>query len=132
MESTLIILKPDAVKRCMVYKLIGIWEKKGFTIARMMMMQPTKSLMSLHYQEHAKKPFFDALVSRMISGPCVVMVVTGPDVVQWSRIILGDADPESAGVTTIRGKYATSIEANLVHASDSVASAKREIALWFE
>jgi nucleoside-diphosphate kinase len=131
MEQTLIIFKPDAVRRHLVSHLTKVWEKKsGFEIVSSRLLHATPSLMAAHYAEHAGKPYFEALVARMTNGPCVVMIVQGPGVVAWSRAILGATDPTKAEPWTIRGQYATLMSENVVHASDSADSAEREIALW--
>lgn len=129
-EQTLIIFKPDALKRKMVSKLTKIWEQKGYTFVASRLFQPTSTQMQCHYEEHTGKPFFDDLVARMSSSKCLFFIIEGPDVIAWSRAVLGATDPTKADVNSIRGKYATFYRENLVHASDSIASAKREIALW--
>jgi nucleoside-diphosphate kinase len=130
MERTLIIFKPDAIKRRMVSKLIKIWEQKGYNIVATRLFQPTKEQMTQHYQEHQGKPFFDALVQRMSSDKCLFFIIEGPSVIKWSRAVLGATDPNQADVHSIRGAFATHYTENLVHASDSEQSAEREIALW--
>ncbi len=129
-EQTLIIFKPDAVKRQMVGKLLKLWEEKGYTIVAARLFRGGKDVFSRHYAEHAGKPFFDALVDRMSSAKCMVFIISGPNVVKWSREILGATDPSNASVSSIRGAYATHYTENLVHASDSCASAEREITIW--
>lgn len=129
-ERTLIIFKPDALKRRMVSKLLKIWEQKGYDIVHSRMFQASKEDFSKHYAEHVGKPFFEALVDRMSSDKCFFFIIEGRNVIKWSREVLGATDPTSASVYSIRGAYATHYTENLVHASDSRDSAKREIELW--
>ena len=130
LEETLIIFKPETVERKLVHKLIKLWEQKGYTIVASRLLVADKRVMELHYAEHADKLFYSALVERMTRGPCIVMIVRGAGVIQWSRDVIGATYPRAACAQSVRGKYATEMEYNLVHASDSVASAEREIALW--
>ena len=120
-ERTLIIFKPDAVRRKMVHVLLKSWELKGFVIEKVGGGIPTRDEMEIHYAEHKEKPFYEALVTRMSTGTCVFVIFSGPDVVRWSREKIMD----------LRKQYATSTQENLIHGSDSLEAAEREIGLWF-
>lgn len=120
-EKTLIIFKPDAVRRKMVHTLLAAWEMKGFVIELVCGRVPKKEEMELHYAEHKGKGFYEALVKRMSTGYCVFVVFSGTNVVCWSR----------EKIMQIRRDYATSMQENLVHGSDSIEAAIREIEIWF-
>ncbi|MFW0184458.1 nucleoside-diphosphate kinase [Rothia sp. CCM 9418] len=134
-ECTLILIKPDGVKRQLVGEILHRIERKGYTLAQMKMLTPTESLLAQHYSEHLEKPFYPALLEFMLSGPVVAAVFEGEEVVEAIRTIMGPSNPVSAPAGTIRGDYgrawSTSVQQNLIHGSDSVASAEREIAIWF-
>jgi nucleoside-diphosphate kinase len=131
MERTLIIFKPEALKRALCGTILRKFERKGYILAACKMLIGSKREFEEHYAEHRGKSFFDELTTRMTVGPCLFLVMQGPTVVEWSRKLIGATDPNNAAIGTIRGDYATSLTQNLIHASDSVASANREIALWF-
>lgn len=131
MERTLIILKVDAVRRFLCGKLISRWENKGYQIVACKLEQGSKQMFEEHYAEHNGKAFFNDLTTRMTVGPCMFLVMAGPDVVAWSRKLIGATDPANASIGTIRGDYGMGVNQNVVHASDSVDSANREISLWF-
>ena len=126
----MIIFKPDAVERGLVGTLLSRWETKGYEIVAMKKLVAEREVMELHYLEHQEQNFYHALVDRMIAGPIVVVVFQGKNVVQWSRAEIGPTDPSIAPSSTIRGRFAIDRESNVVHASDSVGSAKRELAVW--
>jgi nucleoside-diphosphate kinase len=131
MESTLVILKPDAVRRGLIGEVLGRIERKGLRIDGLRMMRVTKAVARRHYQEHAAKPFFDELVAFITSGPVVVAKVSGRDAIAVVRALMGVTDPAKSPPGTIRGDLGLEITENLVHGSDSPASAKRELALFF-
>lgn len=133
-ERTLILVKPDGVERGLIGQILSRFESKGYTIEKLKMLQPTKELLAQHYAEHEGKPFYQPLVDFMVSGPVVAAVLSGERVIEGVRSMLGTSDPTLAAPGTIRGDlgrdWGDSAQKNLVHASDSPASAEREIALW--
>jgi len=131
-KETLVLIKPNAVKRRLTGNIIRWFEQRGLCICAMKMLRIAPELAAKHYAEHIEKPFYGELVEYITSGPVVAMVVSGPEAVEVVRHIVGATNPLEAAPGSIRGKYATSICCNAVHASDSEASAKREIALFFE
>ena len=130
-QSTFIMVKPDGVRRRLVGEVIRRIESKGYELSEMKLFTIDESLAREHYQEHTEKPFFGELVSFITSGPVVAMVVSGEDAVSGMRQIMGATNPLEAAPGSIRGDYATVITENLVHGSDSPASAEREIKLFF-
>jgi nucleoside-diphosphate kinase len=131
-ERTLVLVKPDGVKRQLVGEILGRIERKGLTIAALELKNVSEELASAHYAEHAEKPFFGSLLEFITSGPVVAAVVEGPRAIAAFRQIAGGTDPvEKAVPGTIRGDLALVTQDNLVHGSDSPESAAREIALWF-
>jgi len=131
MERTLVLLKPDAVQRRLVGRIIARFEEKGLKIVGMKLMRVTRELAERHYAEHREKPFFPELVSFITSSPIVAMVVEGPGAIDEVRKLMGKTNPREAAPGTIRGDYGLSITMNLVHGSDSPASAAREIPIFF-
>ncbi|NLW60613.1 MAG: nucleoside-diphosphate kinase [Firmicutes bacterium] len=131
MEKTLVLLKPDAVERRLVGRIISIYEEKGLNITALKMLKPDQDIVEAHYQEHKDKPFFPALVTYLTRGKVCALIIEGENVVNTVRKINGATDPAEAEAGTIRGQFALSKSENLVHASDSVASAEREIKIWF-
>ncbi|HIE48338.1 TPA: nucleoside-diphosphate kinase [Candidatus Bipolaricaulota bacterium] len=131
MERTLVLLKPDAVQRRLVGRIISRFEDKGLKIVGMKLMQVTPELAERHYDEHREKPFFGELVSFITSSPIVAMVVEGPGAIDEVRKLMGKTNPRDAAPGTIRGDWGLSITMNLVHGSDSPASAAREIPIFF-
>ena len=135
MERTLILVKPDGVRRGLVGEVISRIESKGYQITDLKLMNPTRALLEEHYAEHKGKPFFDPLVEFMLSGPIVAMVAEGQRVIEGFRSLAGVTDPTVASPGTIRGDLArdqgTKVVQNLVHGSDSPESANREIAIFF-
>ena len=130
-ESTLVICKPDAVRRGLVGEVIGRIERKGLRITDIRMLRIDEDLAGRHYSEHRDKPFFGELVSFITSGEVVVARVEGEQAVSVVRTLMGPTDPATAPPGTIRGDFATVITENLVHGSDSPESAKRELDLFF-
>lgn len=131
MERTYVMVKPDGVQRNLVGEIISRFEKKGFKIAALKMLQLDRATAERHYAEHIGKPFFEALASYITSGPVIAMVLEGKDVVATARAMNGATNPANAGPGTIRGDFAIEVGRNVIHGSDSVESASREIAIYF-
>ncbi len=131
-EQTLILCKADAVARGLVGEILARYEKRGYTIAACKLMMAVAERAKKHYAEHEGKPFFDGLVSYLASAPIVALVIEGADAIEACRTTNGATNPIKAAPGTIRGDFGQTIARNLVHASDSLESAKREIAIWFE
>jgi nucleoside-diphosphate kinase len=132
MEQTFLMVKPDGVERGLIGEIIGRIERKGFIIREMKMMNVTEELAKAHYEEHAEKPFFGELVTFLTSGPVVALRVEGADVVAVSRLLIGKTKPLEAAPGTIRGDFANTMSENVIHGSDSIESAERELGLWFQ
>ena len=130
-EQTLSIIKPDAVSKNHIGDIVARFEKAGLTIAAMRLLQLSRAQAEGFYAEHKGRPFFDGLVDFMISGPVVVQVLSGANAILLNRELMGATDPAKAAAGTIRADFATAIDANAVHGSDSPASAAREIAYFF-
>lgn len=130
-ESTLVIVKPDGVRRGLSGEILGRMERKGLRIEEMRLMRIDRDLAERHYDEHRDKPFFDELVEFITSGEVVVARVSGEQAVSVVRTLMGPTDPAAAPPGTIRGDFGTVITQNLVHGSDSPESAKRELDLFF-
>ncbi len=130
-ESTLLIVKPDAVRRGLIGEIVSRIERKTLRVEAMRMMRVDRDLAERHYQEHAEKPFFGELVDFITSGDVVVARVTGPEAISALRNLMGATDPVKATPGTIRGDFGLVITENLVHGSDSAESAKRELDLFF-
>jgi len=131
-EQTFLMIKPDGVKRRLVGDILIKLEKKGLKLAAMKMLQITKELAEIHYQEHRKKEFYEELIKFITSGPVVAIVLEGEGIVELIRNFAGKTNPKEAECGTIRGDYAFDITQNVVHTSDSIANAKREINNFFE
>jgi nucleoside-diphosphate kinase len=130
-ERTLILIKPDAVRRSLAGEILGRIERRGLTFRAGKLLQVSRDLAGKHYDEHREKPFFGELVDFITSAPTWALVVEGEGVIATMRKTIGATDPANAEPGTIRGDLATAMPDNLVHGSDSPASAEREIALWF-
>ena len=130
-EATLVIVKPDAVRRGLIGEILGRIERKGLRIDAMGMMRIDRELADRHYEEHQDKAFFGELVDFITSGEVVVARVVGEQAVSVVRALMGPTDPATAPPGTIRGDYGVVITENLVHGSDSSESAKRELDLFF-
>ena len=130
-QQTFIMVKPDGVKRRLVGEVISRIEAKGYSIRSMKLFTIDEDLAKRHYAEHVERPFFGELVTFITSGPVVAMVVEGPDAVVGMRQIMGATNPLEAAPGSIRGDHASEIGENIVHGSDSPASAQREIGLFF-
>ncbi|KAL9642993.1 hypothetical protein ABK040_010685 [Willaertia magna] len=131
-ERTYVMLKPDAVQRGLVGPIITRFETKGFKLVALKMLVPSEDLAKKHYAEHDGKPFFAGLVSFLTSGPVVAMVWEGKGVVKAARTLIGSTKPLESAPGTIRGDFAIDVGRNIIHGSDAVESAQREIALWFK
>lgn len=131
MERTLVLIKPDALKRGLVGEIISRLEHKGLTFEAFVMRSMDAELADEHYAEHVEKPFYPPLKEFMISSPLIATIVSGDQAVAVVRGLVGATDGRVAAPGTIRGDFSLSNRENLVHASDSVASAEREIKLWF-
>ncbi|RJY49922.1 nucleoside-diphosphate kinase [Veillonella atypica] len=131
MEETLVLIKPDGVKRQICGEILTRYERKGLIIKAMKLLQTPKELAEEHYAEHKDKPFFGELVDFITSGPVLAFVLAGKNAVTSVRAINGATNPVDATPGSIRGDYALTMDSNVVHASDSVDSAAREIHLWF-
>ncbi|MEM9816552.1 MAG: nucleoside-diphosphate kinase [Cyanobacteria bacterium P01_D01_bin.6] len=132
MERTFIMIKPDGVQRGLVGDVISRFERKGFTLVGMKLMAVSRELAEKHYDVHKDKPFFGGLVSFITSSPVVAMVWEGDSVVASARTLIGATNPISSAPGTIRGDFGITIGRNLIHGSDAVETAQREIALWFD
>lgn len=130
-ERTLVAVKPDGVQRRLIGEVIKRYEQRGFRLVGLKMLQASDKLLAQHYVSLQKKPFYSSLLYYMTSGPIVAMVWEGHNVVRSSRMLVGDTDPAEAAPGTIRGDFSVHISRNVVHASDSVEGAEREISLWF-
>jgi nucleoside-diphosphate kinase len=130
-ERTLVLIKPNGVARGLVGEVISRFERRGLLLKGLRLLQVERELAELHYEEHKGKPFFAELVEFIISSPIVAMVVEGPLAVKVVRDMMGATDPLQAVPGTIRGDFALEIGENVVHGSDGLESAEREIALYF-
>jgi nucleoside-diphosphate kinase len=135
MERTLVLVKPDGVRRGLVGEVVRRIEAKGYGLVRLELREATRDLLAEHYAEHQGKPFYEPLVEFMLSGPVVAMAVEGQRVVEGFRALAGATDPTVALPGTIRGDlgrdWGVAVQQNLVHGSDSPESAARELGIWF-
>lgn len=131
MEKTFVMVKPDGVKRGLIGAILQRYEQKGLKLVAAKLVNVSKELAEEHYREHASKPFFNELIEYITSGPVFAMVLEGENAIKLVRLLNGATKVEEALPGTIRGDFATSTTHNLVHASDSPESARREIKLWF-
>lgn len=130
-ERTLVLVKPDGVRRRLVGEVITRIERKGLSITQMDLRTIDRELAEEHYAEHTDKPFFGELVKFITGGPLVAMIVQGPDAVAATRALMGATNPVEATPGSIRGDFATTIGENIVHGSDSSDNAEREIGIFF-
>lgn len=130
-ERTLVLIKPDGVARGLVGEIVGRIEAKGFTLEALELRTIGRDIAAEHYAEHAGKVFFEELVAFITGGPLVAAVISGRGVVGGWRAMMGETDPASSPMGTIRGDLATTLGENVVHGSDTPESAEREIALFF-
>lgn len=131
-ERTFLAVKPDGVQRGLVGEIVSRLEAKGFTLVGLKLMKVSRELAEQHYDVHREKPFFPGLVDFITSGPVVAMVWEGDGVVASARKIIGATNPLNAEPGTIRGDFGVSVGRNLIHGSDAVETARREISLWFK
>lgn len=132
MEQTFLMVKPDGVRRGLIGKIIARFEAKGFHMVAGKFMKISPELAAKHYHEHIGRPYYEDLIGFMTSGPVFAMVWEGEDVIKLSRWMMGSTDPEKALPGTIRGDYATRMNRNVIHGSDSPENAEREIHLFFK
>ena len=134
-EQTLVLIKPDGVARSLTGEIIRRIEAKGYVVTGLKMLQPTSEQLAAHYAEHEGKPFYAPLIEFMSSGPIVAIRLEGDRVIEGFRALAGATDPTTAAPGTIRGDlgrdWGEKVQKNLVHGSDSVESATRELAIWF-
>jgi nucleoside-diphosphate kinase len=130
-ERTLVLIKPDGVRRGLTGEVLARIERKGLRIVAMDLRTVGKDLAETHYAEHVEKPFYGSLVEFITSGPLVALVAEGPRAIEAFRALAGATDPVKAGPGTIRGDYALEVQDNIVHGSDSPDSAGREIKIFF-
>lgn len=130
-ERTLVLVKPDAVRRGLIGEILGRFERKGLTIDALELRRMEPELADQHYAEHVEKGFYAELKEFMTGGPLVAAVLSGDQAIEVVRILVGATDSRKAAAGTIRGDLGLSNQENLVHASDSPESAKRELSLWF-
>jgi nucleoside-diphosphate kinase len=130
-ETTLILVKPDGVARGLIGEVIGRLERKTLRLEQIRLVEIDRALAERHYAEHVGKPFFGDLVEFITSGPVVAMQWSGDSAVTVARTLMGATDPKAAAPGTIRGDFGLIVTQNLVHGSDSVESAERELALFF-
>jgi nucleoside-diphosphate kinase len=134
-EETLVLVKPDGVERGLTGEILRRIEAKGYEIADLRMITPSRDLLIAHYAEHEGKPFFEPLVEFMASGPVVAVRLRGQRVIEGFRALAGTTDPTTAAPGTIRGDlgrdWGAAVQRNLVHGSDAPESAVREVGLWF-
>ncbi|MGA9595871.1 MAG: nucleoside-diphosphate kinase [Acidimicrobiia bacterium] len=130
-ENTFVMVKPDGVRRGLVGDVIGRFERKGLVLEKMRMLQIDEALAGEHYAEHTDKPFFGELVGFITSGPVVAMEWSGESAVSVARTLMGPTNPVTAPPGTIRGDFGLIVTNNIVHGSDSVGSAERELGLFF-
>ena len=131
-ERTFIAVKPDGVKRGLVGEILKRFETRGYKIIGLKMLNVTPEQAAAHYAEHVGKPFYDGLVKFITSAPIVAIALEGEDVVAQARRIMGATDPNKAEIGTIRADFGQMMSRNIVHGSDSVESAERELAIYFK
>ncbi|CRH00693.1 nucleoside diphosphate kinase, putative [Plasmodium relictum] len=126
------MVKPDGVQRGLVGSIIKRFEKKGYKMIAVKMLNPSKEILREHYKDLCDKPFFNSLIEYVGKGPVVAMVWEGVDIVNQGRKLIGETNPLNSSVGTIRGDFCLEVGKNVIHGSDSVASANREINIWFK
>ena len=130
-ERTLVLCKPDAVQRGLVGRILSRFEEKGLQIVGLKMLRVDEVLARRHYAEHVQKAFFPELLSFIIASPVVAVAVEGENAVEVVRALMGTTNPQNAAPGTLRGDFGLDLTMNLVHGSDSPASAERELAIFF-
>ncbi len=131
MQRTLVLCKPDAVQRGLIGRIVSRFEEKGLKLVGMKMLRVDEALAARHYAEHVEKPFYADLLRFITASPIVALAVEGDNAVEVVRNLMGVTNPQKAGSGTIRGDFGLNLTMNLVHGSDSLASAQRELALFF-
>lgn len=131
MERTYLMVKPDGVQRGLCGEIVSRFEKKGLKLVAMKLMVIPKETAETHYGEHKGKKFFDSLISYITSGPVLAMVWEGENAVAVCRQMMGKTNPQESAPGTIRGDYGMQVGMNIIHGSDSVESAEREISIFF-
>jgi nucleoside-diphosphate kinase len=131
MERTFLAVKPDGVQRGLVGNIISRFEAKGYQLVGLKMLKVSRELAENHYGEHKEKPFFPGLVEFITSGPVVAMVWEGKGAIATARKIIGATNPLNADNGTIRGEFGVDVGRNIIHGSDALETAQKEIALWF-
>ncbi|KAF0092297.1 MAG: nucleoside-diphosphate kinase [Fusobacteria bacterium] len=131
MEKTFVMLKSDGLKRGLLGEVLSRIEKKGYKVLALKIQNLTKDQLDKHYYEHLERPYFPSLVEYLTSGPVVHMVIGGDNVISGIRKLNGATDPEKAEMGSVRGDLAINMTKNLIHASDSLENAEREINLYF-
>ena len=131
MQTTLVLIKPDAVRRGLVSEILGRFERRGFRLRGLRLMALDRETAERHYAEHAERPFFGELVDFIIGGPLVALALEGPEAVPVVRAMMGATNPTGSAPGTIRGDLALELAENVVHGSDAPESAERELALFF-
>jgi len=130
-QRTLVLCKPDTVQRGLIGRVVSRFEEKGLKVVGMKMLRVTSDLASKHYAEHVEKPFYSDLIGFITASPIVALAIEGDNAVEVVRNLMGVTNPQKAGSGTIRGDFGLNLTMNLVHGSDSLASAQRELALFF-
>lgn len=131
METTLVLIKPDGVAKALCGEIISRFERRGLKIRGVKLMKLSRELAEKHYAEHKERPFFGELVDFITSGPIVALAICGENSVKIVRTMMGVTNPADAAPGTIRGDFALSISHNIIHGSDSVVSAERELNIFF-
>ncbi len=131
METTLVLIKPDAVRRGLVAEIVGRFERRGFRLRGMRLMQLDAETAGTHYAEHRERPFFGELVEFITGGPLVALALEGPEAVATVRGMMGATNPLQSAPGTIRGDLALELAENVIHGSDSPESAARELGIFF-
>lgn len=130
-ETTLVLIKPDAVKRNLIGQIVDRFERKGLTLVGMQLRQADEATATAHYADHKDKPFFPSLMEFVLGAPLVAIALRGDEAVSVVRTLMGATDGRKSPPGTIRGDFGCSIGANLVHGSDSAENAEKELGIWF-
>jgi nucleoside-diphosphate kinase len=131
MERTLVLIKPDAVERKLIGEIISVYEKKNLDIIALKMVKADKETAERHYEEHKGREYFERLISYITEDKICALVLEGENIIEAVRIVNGDKDPLKSDMGSIRGRFSNHKTRNMVHASDSVENANREIKIWF-
>ena len=131
MDRTLVLIKPDGIERKLIGHILTIYEEKSLDVVALKMVRATKEIAKEHYEEHRDRIYFDELISYLTEERLCVMILEGENAVEIVRHVNGDKDPLKSEMASVRGKYSNHKTRNLVHASDSIEHAEREIKIWF-